>query len=76
MEALLSKLEDLHPEIDYETYDTLLEDNILDEDDLEDLIGWIAREYDVQVPEEEITEENFNSAESIYDMIEKLQNEG
>ena len=55
MEALLSKLEDLHPEIDYETYDTLLEDNILDEDDLEELIGWIAREYDVQVPEEEVT---------------------
>lgn len=76
MEALLHLLESLHPEIDYETYDTLLEDQVLDEDDMEELLSGIQREYDVQIPEDEITAENFNSAETIYDLIERLQNEG
>ena len=69
-------LERLHPEIDFETYDTLYEDQVLDEDDMEELLSGIQREYDVQIPEEEITAENFNSAETIFDLIEHLQNEG
>ena len=75
MEVLLALLERLHPEIDYETYDTLFEDGILDEDELDELLTGIAREYDVQIPEEEINAENFNSAETIYDLIERLQEE-
>ncbi len=75
MEALLQCLQDLHPEIDFETCDSLLDDEILDADDLEVLLGLIARAYDVQIPEEEVTAENFNSAETIYDLIERLQEE-
>ena len=75
MEALLQCLQDLHPEIDFETCDGLLDEEILDADDLETLLSVIARVYDVQIPEEEITAENFNSAETIYDLIERLQDE-
>lgn len=76
MEALLELLERLHPEIDYETYDTLFEDNIFEDDEWEVLLNGISHAYDVQIPESEINEENFNSAETIYDLIERLQEEG
>ncbi|MDD6212341.1 MAG: acyl carrier protein [Clostridiales bacterium] len=72
MEALLNMLQALHPEVDFETCDTLMDDEILDSDDLEVLLAGISREYDVQIPEEEVNEENFNSAETIYDLIESL----
>lgn len=75
MEALLDILKELHPEVDYETCDTLLEDEILDSGDMEILLAAIAREYDVQVPEEEVNEENFNSAENMFYLIERLQDE-
>ena len=75
MEALLRLLQELHPEVDFETCDALMEDGILDTDDLEELLAGIAREYDVQIPEEEVSEENFSSAETIYDLIEHLQEE-
>ena len=75
MEALLRLLQELHPEVDFETCDALLEDGILDTDDLEELLAGIAREYDVQIPEEEVNEENFSSAETIYDLIEHLHYE-
>lgn len=75
MEALLRMLQDLHPEIDFETCDTLMDEEILDEDDLEELLTGVAREYDIQIPEEEINAENFNSAETIFDLIERLQSE-
>ena len=75
MEALLRMLQDLHPEIDFETCDTLMDEEILDEDDLEELLTGVAREYDIQIPDEEINAENFNSAETIFDLIERLQSE-
>ena len=75
MEALVRLLQELHPEVDFETCDALMEDGILDTDDLEELLAGIAREYDVQIPEEEVSEENFSSAETIYDLIEHLQEE-
>ena len=75
MEALLRMLQDLHPEIDFETCDALMDEEILDEDDLEELLTGVAREYDIQIPDEEINAENFNSAETIFDLIERLQSE-
>lgn len=75
MEALLEILEGLHPEIDFETCDTLVDDKILDSFDIITIITEINSEYDVAIPAEEIIPENFNSAEALYDLIERLQDE-
>lgn len=75
-DALLAVLRELHPEVDFETCDTLMDDEILDSDDLNTLLEAIERTCDVQVPEEEITADNFNSAEAILDLIDRLQEEG
>lgn len=75
MEALLRILSELHPEVDFETCDTLIDEKIIDSFDIVSLISEINEEYDVAIPAEEITPENFNSAEALYDLIERLMDE-
>ena len=75
MEALLRILEDLHPEVDFETNKSLIDDKILDSFDIITLIAEISEEYDVKIPVEEIVPENFNSAEALYNLIQRLKDE-
>jgi len=75
MEALLEILQGLHPEIDFETCDTLIDDKILDSFDIVTIITDVNSAYDVTIPAEEIIPDNFNSAEALYDLIERLQDE-
>ena len=69
MEALLEILNDLHPEVDFETCNTLVDDKIIDSFDIVTIISEVNEEYDVVIPAEEIIPENFNSAEALYELI-------
>ncbi len=75
MEALMEILENLHPEIDFNTCDTLIDDNLIDSFDIVTIISEINEEYDVVIPAEEIVPENFNSAKALYALIQKLEDE-
>ena len=75
MQELLEILQDLHPEVDFETCDTLIDDAILDSFDIVTIIAEVNEEFDVVIPAEEIVPENFNSAESLWEMICRLQGE-
>ena len=72
MEELLEILGELHPEVDFETTDGLVDDGILDSLDLVTLITEINDRLDVSIPPEEIIPENFNSVEDIFALIKKL----
>jgi acyl carrier protein len=74
MEELLEILEGLHPDVDYETCDTLIDDGILDSLDIVTLITDINDAFDVAIPPEEILPENFNSAKALFALIERLDN--
>lgn len=75
MEELLEILQDLHPEVDFESCDTLIDDKILDSFDIVSLISEINEQFDVAIPADEIVPENFNSAQALYALIEKLLDE-
>lgn len=75
METLLEILQDLHPEVDFETCDTLIDDKIIDSFDIVSIISEINEEFDVVIPAEEIIPENFNSAEALYELIQRLGDE-
>lgn len=75
MEDLLSILEELHPDVDYENCTKLIDDKILDSFDIITIISEINAEFDVAIPAEEIIPENFNSAKALYALIEKLLDE-
>ena len=72
MEQLLEILSDLHPEIDFEEYTTLIDDGILDSFDIVSLISEINEEFDVVISAEHIIPENFNSAAKLYELIQEL----
>ena len=73
MQDLLDILTDLHPDIDFETCDTLIDDKILDSFDIITVISEISDTFDVVIPAEEIIPENFNSASNLMALIERLQ---
>ena len=75
MKELLEILTDLHPDVDFETYDTLIDDQILDSFDIVTIIAEVNEEFDVVIPAEEIIPENFNSAKALYELIERLADE-
>ncbi len=75
MEQLLKILHGMHPDVDFSTADTLIEDGVLDSLDIVTLITEINAAYDVSIPAEEIIPENFSSAEAIYALIERLDEE-
>ena len=72
MEKLIEILQELHPDVDYETYEGLVDDGILDSLDIVTLITDINDAFDVSIPAEEILPENFNSAQALWELIERL----
>ena len=75
MTELLEILENLHPEVDFDTCTTLIDDKILDSFDIITIISEINEEFDVVIPAEEIIPENFNSAQALYELVKKLEDE-
>ena len=75
METLLNILSQLHEDVDFETETALIDDKILDSFDIVTLVAEIDAEFDVAIPAEELIPENFNSAQALYALIERLLDE-
>ena len=75
MEQLLEILTELHPDVDFETANDLIDGKVLDSFDIVTLVAEIDSEFDVAIPAEELVPENFNSAKSLYELIERLMEE-
>ena len=75
MERLIEIVEDIQPQADYETCTTLIDDHILDSMSIIALVAELEEEFDVTIPTVEIVPANFNSAQAMYDMITRLQEE-
>ncbi len=73
MEKLIEILEGLNPEVDYEKEDKLIDNRLLDSLTILSLIAEIEEEFDVTVPAVDIIPENFNSAKSIWELIQRLE---
>ena len=72
MEKLIEILTSLHPDVDFENNDALIDDGILDSLDIVSLVTEINAEFDVTIPAEEIIPENFNSVSALTALLERL----
>lgn len=72
MDIVLEILSGLHPEIDFESCDTLVDDKIIDSFDIVSIVSDLSDEFDITIPPEEIVPKNFNSARALYAMVERL----
>ena len=75
MEDLLEILNDLHPEVDFEVEEHLIDDGILDSLDIVNLISEISEVFDVSITAKDIIPENFNSAKALYSLFQDLDEE-
>ena len=73
MEKLLEILRDIDPEVDYENETALIADGILDSMEVLELVSTLEDEFDIEVTPTELVPANFNSAESMWKMIGRLQ---
>lgn len=75
MEELLEILGELHPDVDFESEEQLVDDGILDSLDIVSLIGEIKRVFDVTVTAGDIIPDNFNTVQAMMALIERLEEE-
>ena len=75
-EQIIEILEDIQPEADYETCQTMIDDHILTSLDVLSLVAELEDEFDVTIPTVEIIPSNFNSVDAIAAMVDRLQEEG
>lgn len=75
MEELIEILEDIQPGVDYYTCTTLIDDHILDSFGILSLVSEIEDAFDVEVSPAELVPDNFNSAERLMAMINRLKGE-
>lgn len=73
MDQLLEILEDINPDIDYNTCENLIDGHYLDSLSIISLIAELEDAFDITIPAAEIIPANFNSAKNMLAMIERLQ---
>lgn len=72
MEELLEVLKSAVPNGDWLAEGDLVDDGIIDSIDIVSAIAEITDEYDIKIPASEMKNENFNSVQAIYDLIQRL----
>lgn len=73
MEQLIDILKGIRPDVDFENEKALIDDGILDSFDVVAIISEIDNEFGVQIRITELDPENFNSAESIWTLVQDLK---
>ena len=73
MEKLLEILKGIRPDVDFENETALIDDGILDSFDVVAIISELDDAFDVQIRITELDPDNFNSAESIWKLVQELK---
>ena len=68
-------LEDIRPDVDFETEEQLIDGGVLDSFDIVTLVAEINARLDIAIPAEELIPENFNSAKALAELLTRLDEE-
>ena len=73
--TVIEILSDIRADVDYESETALVDDNILESFDIVSLVSELADELDVTIRPKDLIPDNFNSAEAIAELVERLMEE-
>ena len=73
METLLEILNDIDDTVNWEDETALIDDRILDSFGVISLISELEDQFETEIDASEIVPENFNSADAMWKMIQRLQ---
>ncbi len=74
MEKIIAILKEIQPDLDTDSK-RLIDDQYLDSLSILSLVAELEDVFDVMIPAVEITAQNFNSVEGIYQLVERLKEE-
>ena len=75
MEQLMEILSNLRPDVDFETETSLIDNGVLDSFDIVSLVGELSDAFDIEIKPSDLIPANFNSAEAMYALIERLSDD-
>ena len=75
MQELLDILYEINPDVDYETETNLIDGKVYDSFSIITLIGEICGRFDIEISPKWMRNENFNSAQAMWEMIETILEE-
>ena len=74
MDKIVKMLESLHPDVDdFATRKDIITAGLLDSFDIVTLVCQMSEEFDIEIPQNEIIEENFNSVAALKAMVDRLE---
>lgn len=73
MEKLLEILKDINPNINYEEEDRLIDGGRLDSFSILSLVSELEDAFDIEITPVDLVPANFNSANAMWSMIQRLQ---
>ena len=73
METLLEILNDIDDTVNWEDETALIDDRILDSFGVISLISELEEQFEIEIDASEIVPENFNSADAMWKMMQRLQ---
>lgn len=76
MEHLLELLEEIRPDLDFATCQDLIDGHHLNSLDIISIVAEVEDAFDVTIPTVEVIPHNFNSAQNLWALIVRLQEEG
>ncbi|MGI6752088.1 MAG: acyl carrier protein [Anaerovoracaceae bacterium] len=71
-ETILEILADIHPDVDFENEENLIEDGVLDSFDMVTLVMELNDAFDIEIGVIHMIPENFNSVQAMVTLIESL----
>ena len=75
MEKLIEILNSIKPGVDFAKEENLIEDKIITSLEIVNLVVELSNEYDIEISPLDIVPENFASAKTIMELIERLSDE-
>ncbi len=75
MDEILEILNGLGLDVDFDHCTTLIDDGILESLDIVTVIAELSDAFDITIPARDIVPENFNSAEAMLNMVNRLLDE-
>lgn len=73
MNEVIEILKEIDDSIDYENEKALIDDQLLDSFGVITLVSELEEAFDISIEASEMMPENFNSAEAIWKMVQRLQ---
>lgn len=73
-DTILEILNDINPDIDYETETALVDDDLLDSFELVSLVSELNSSFDINITVVDFVPENFNSLSALTALVERLSN--